>query len=116
MYITVNENKLEVTLASNSTVAALVERLKQGDILYTATANGFEIYGSIDKALPTNNEQITSEAGDVLLWAGNNICIFFGNNSYSYTRIGKIEGYTAEQLKTLLGADQGSVQVKISLK
>ena len=116
IYVTVNAYKLDVTLERNSTVAALIERLKQDDIVYTATVNNFEIYGSIGDSLPTDNEQITSEAGDVLLWAGNNICIFFGNNSYSYTRIGKIEGYSTEQLKTMLGAGQGSVEVKISLK
>lgn len=116
MYITVNSNKLKVTLEQNSSVNALVELLKQGNITYTAHANSFEIYGDIGQGLPTNNTQITSKAGDVLLWAGSNICIFFGNNSYSYTRIGKINGYSASELRTLLGADQGSVQVTISLQ
>lgn len=115
MYVTVNGNKLKVTLENNSSTAALIELLRQGDIVYTAHGNNFEIYGDIGHALPTNNTQITSQAGDVLLWAGSNICIFFGNNSYSYTRIGKIEGYTAGQLKTMLGGGSGSVQVTISL-
>ncbi|MCH5146995.1 MAG: hypothetical protein J1F61_03185 [Clostridiales bacterium] len=116
MYITVNGNKLKVTLEQNSSVNALVELLKQGDITYTAHANSFEIYGDIGHSLPTNNTHITSKTGDVLLWAGSNIYIFFGNNSYSYTRIGKINGYSASELRTLLGADQGSVQVTISLQ
>lgn len=58
---------------------------------------------------------MTSEPGDVLLYIGSNICIFFGSNSYSYTRIGKIEGYTAAQLKEIL-APLSTVQVTISLK
>lgn len=115
MYITVKDFKLKVTLEQNSSVAALIEILKQGDIVYTAYGNSFEIYGDIGHSLPTNNTQITSQAGDVFLWAGNNICIFFGNNSYSYTRIGKIEGYSAELLKSMLGTNS-SVQVKLSLK
>lgn len=115
MYITVNAFKLKVTLERNSSVEALIDVLKQEDIIYTAYGNSFEIYGDIGHNLPTNNTQITSQAGDVLLWAGNNICIFFGNNSYSYTRIGKIEGYSAELLKSMLETD-GSVQVKLSLK
>ena len=114
MYIYVNANKLEVTLEQNSSVEALVKILKQGDITYTAHANDFEIYGDIGHGLPTNNKQITSQSGDVLLWAGSNICIFFGNNSYSYTRIGKIEGYTALQLKEIL-APTSSVKVRLSL-
>ena len=115
MYITVNAFKLKVMLEQNSSVAALIDILKQEDIVYTAYGNNFEIYGDMGHSLPTNNTQITSQAGDVLLWAGNNICIFFGNNSYSYTRIGKIEGYSAELLKSMLGTND-SVQVKLSLK
>ena len=116
MYITVGNNKLKVTLAENSTVDALAELLKKGDITYTAHANNFEIYGDIGHDLTTkNDERLTSEVGDVFLWAGDNICIFFGNNSYSYTRIGKIEGYTAAQLKEIL-APSSNVQVTIGLK
>ena len=115
MYITVNDNKLKVTLAKNSTAEALVELLQRGNITYTAHANNFEIYGDIGHSLPTNNSQLTSQAGDVFLWAGDNICIFFGNNSYSYTKIGRIEGYTASQLKEML-APSSTVQVTISLK
>lgn len=115
MYVYVNGNRLEVTLAKNSAVNDLTELLKQGDITYTAYTNGFEIYGDIGHDLSTSNAQITSEAGDVLLWAGSNICIFFGNNSYSYTRIGKINGYSAQELRNLLGAGGGSIQVTLSL-
>ena len=115
MYITVGNNKLKVTLAENSTVDALVELLKKGDITYTAHANNFEIYGYIGHDLTTkNDERLTSQVGDVFLWAGDNICIFFGNNSYSYTRIGRIEGYTAAQLKEIL-APTSNVQVTVSL-
>ena len=117
MFITVNGNKLEVELAQNSSVDELVTRLKNGDITFTASENGgFEIYGSIGPSLPTNNVRMTSEVGDVLLYAGNNICIFFGSNFYSYTRLGKINGYSAAELRTLVGAENGKVQVTISLK
>ena len=115
MYITVNGNKLKVTLAENSAVDALVEILKQGDITYTAHANNFEIYGDIGHDLTTKNDtHLTSNTGDVFLWAGDNICIFFGSNSYSYTRIGKIEGYSASELKAIL-ATASSVEVTLSL-
>lgn len=116
MYLTVNENKLEVTLADNSSVYALVEILKEGDITFTANENGnFEMYGDIGHSLPTNNTNISATAGDVILYSGRYLCLFFGNNSYSYTRIGKIDGYSASELRTLLGVSEGSVQVTISL-
>lgn len=116
MYVYVNDNKLKVTLAKNSSVDALIEILKNGDITYIAHANNFEIYGDIGQDLTTKNDtHLTSQVGDVFLWAGDNICIFFGNNSYSYTRIGKIEGYSAAQLKEIL-APSSTVQVTLSLK
>ena len=116
IYITVNENKLEVTLAKNESVAALIELLKEGDIVYTADDyGGFEKVGNIGHSLPRKDTQIKTEAGDVILYQGNQICIFVGSNSWSYTRIGKINGYSAQELKTLLGAGEGKVQVTISL-
>ena len=117
MYITVNGNKLEVTLAKNNAVTALVERLQQGDVTYTANDyGGFEKVGSLGFSLPTSNTQITTEPGDVLLYSGNQIVLFYGSNTWSYTRLGKIEGYTASQLAELLGAGLGSVTVTLSLR
>ncbi|MDE6274403.1 MAG: hypothetical protein K2L87_05085, partial [Clostridiales bacterium] len=86
MYITINGNKLEVDLAENSSVDALVERLKQGDIVYTANDyGGFEKVGNLGFSLPTDNTQITTQAGDVILYSGNQIVLFYGSNTWSYT-------------------------------
>lgn len=116
MYLTINGNKLEVTLAENSAVDALIEILKQGDIVYTADDfGGFEKVGSLGHTLPTEDSQITTQAGDVILYSGNQIVLFYGSNSWSYTRLGKINGYSASELGSLLCAGEGSVQVIISL-
>ena len=117
MYLYINGNKLEVTLAENCAVTALIGILKQGDITYTADDyGGFEKVGSLGHSLPTDNSQITTDAGDVILYAGNQIVLFYGSNSWSYTRLGKINGYFVSELRTLLGAGNGSIQVRISLK
>lgn len=116
MYVTINGNKLEVTLAENSSVDALVEILKQGDITYTADDyGGFEKVGDIGHTLPQNNTQITTEAGDVILYQGCNICLYYGANSWNFTRIGKISGHSASEIRSLLGAGNGSIQVTVSL-
>ena len=116
MFITINGNKIEVTLAENSSVDALVDILKKGDIVYTANDYGdFEKVGSLGHTLPTNNSQITTQAGDVILYSGNQIVLFYGSNSWSYTRLGKINGYSVAELRSLLGAGNGSVQVTVSL-
>ena len=117
MYLTINGNKIEVILAENCAVDALVEILTQGDITYTADDyGGFEKVGSLGYTLPTDNSQITTQAGDVILYSGNQIVLFYGSNSWAYTRIGKISGYSVSELRTLLGAGNGNVQVRISLK
>ncbi len=117
MYITINSNKLGVELAQNSSVTALVEILRQNDVTYTADDYGnFEKVGDIGYTLPRNDEEITTQAGDVILYLGNNICLYYGTNTWSFTRIGKIKGYTEQQLKDLLGAGSGSVQITLSLK
>lgn len=117
MYLYINENKIEVTLTENKAVSALVEILKQNDITYTANDyGGFEKVGNLGHSLPSENSQITSQAGDVILYSGNQIVLFYGSNSWSYTRLGKINGYSVSELRTLLGAGNGSIQVRISLK
>ena len=117
MYITINGNKLEVTLEKNSATDALVDRLKKSDITYTANDYGdFEKVGALGFSLPTSNAQITTQAGDIVLYSGNRIVIFYGSNSWSYTKLGRINGYSAAELRTLLGAGSGSTHVVIGLK
>ena len=117
VYLYINGNKAEVTLAENKATAALVEILQNGDITYTADDyGGFEKVGALGHSLPTENSQITTEAGDVILYSGNQIVLFYGSNSWSYTRLGKINGYSVTDLRTFLCAGSGSVQVRISLK
>ena len=116
MYITIYGNKLEVTLESNSSVKALVELLKQGSITYTANDyGGFEKVGYIGHSLPDSDTTITTSAGDVILYQGNQICLMVGSNTWSYTRIGKINGYSASELKELIGIGKGNAEVTLSL-
>ncbi|MCH5165433.1 MAG: hypothetical protein J1G01_03425 [Clostridiales bacterium] len=117
MYITINDNKLDVALADNSAVAALMDILEQGDIVYTADDyGGFEKVGALGHTLPSNDSRITTTAGDVILYSSNQIVLFYGSNTWSYTRLGRIEGYSASELATLLGAGKGALQVTISLQ
>lgn len=116
MYIKINKNILQVTVAKNSAVSALIEILKQKDITITVNDyGGFEKVGNLGFSLPTNNSQITTEPGDVILYSGNQIVIFYGSNTWSYTRLGKIEGLSVNELSTLLQAGKGSIQLTLSL-
>lgn len=117
MFISINGKRAEITLAKNATLAALVERLKNGDITYTADDyGGFEKVGSgLGFDLPTSDERITTKPGDVVLYAGDKIVVFYGSNTWSYTRLGRIEGYSVSQLREFLAVGTNGVTVTLSL-
>lgn len=116
MYITIAGRTERVTLADNSATKALVEKLQQAPVTVTlSSSGGFEIWGALGFSLPTSNQQINAQPGDVILYSGSNICIFYGTNSWSYTRLGKIDGLSESELRTFLKADDSSVSVTLSL-
>lgn len=115
MYIYINGNRLEAELAENSATQELVEILEERDIIYTArNYGGFEKVGDTGINFPTQNERITTTVGDIMLYNGSQIVIFYGQNTWSYTRLGRIEGYTADSLRQLLG--NGNKEVRLSLE
>lgn len=116
MYITIGGKTQSVTLADNTATRALVEKLRQASVNVTLdSSSGFEIWGALGFSLPTSNEQMTAEAGDVVLYNGSNICLFYGSNSWSYTRLGKIDGLSASELRTFLKAGESNISVTLSL-
>ena len=116
MNITIDGLTQSVTLVENAATKVLVEKLKQAPLTVTLNSSGgFEIWGALGFSLPTSNEQITAQPGDVVLYNGSNICIFYGSNSWSYTRLGKIDGMTESELRTFLKAGASNISVKLSL-
>lgn len=114
MYIIIGEHTLPVKMADNSSASALLELLKQGDITVDAHDYGnFEKVGPLGTQLPVNNEQITTEPGDVILYQGNQITVYYDTNSWNFTRLGKIQGVSADELKAILG--DGDVTMVLSL-
>ena len=116
LYITIDGKTLPVVLVDNAATQALVAALQEGDITYEAhDYGGFEKVGALGRSLPTNNTQITTQAGDVILYSGNQIVLFYGSNSWSYTRLGRMEYASQAELESFLKAGQGNVTVKLSL-
>ena len=64
---------------------------------------GFERVGALPWALPASDEQLRAEPGDVMLYQGNQMCVFTGSNSWAYTRLGHVEGVSADELAQALG-------------
>ena len=114
--ITVSGKSLPVKIEDNEATKALVAALREASITYEADDyGGFEKVGPLGRSLPTSNSQITTQAGDVILYNGNQLVLFYGTNSWSYTRIGKMEYGTLDELKSFLKAGQGKISVTLSL-
>lgn len=114
MYITIDGQTESITLADTKAAQELMEALEQGSVTVTLNDNDFEIWGALGRTLTQSDEHITVEAGDVVLYNGSNICIFYSSNSWSYTRLGKIDGMTESELRTFLKAGSNNISVKLS--
>lgn len=113
--LTVGENRMTATLADNAATRELKELLEKGPVtIQMNDFGGFEKVGALPQFFTTSNSQITTEPGDIMLYQGNNMVIFYGSNTWSYTPLGKIEGATASNLKQFLG--NGSLSLTLSLE
>lgn len=112
--LTVGGNTMTATLADNDATRELKALLDKGSItIRMSDYGGFEKVGALPQSLPTSNTQITTEPGDIMLYQGNNMVIFYGTNSWSYTRLGKIDGASVSDLKQFLG--NGDILLTLSL-
>ena len=117
MYITIDGVSQPVTLYNNAATQALVAKLQSGSVTLTLNSSGgFEIWGALGFSLPTSDEQITARPGDVILYSGSNICLFYGSNSWSYTRLGHIDNLSENELRTFLKAGESNISVTLSLE
>lgn len=113
MNVNVNGQDFTATLESNSAVDALVQMMENGPVtLQLSDYAGFEKVGPLGQSLPTSNSQTTTHAGDIVLYQGNQIVMFYGSNSWSYTRLGHIDDLTGWE--EALGS--GDVTVTLSME
>ena len=111
----VGGNSMTATLTDNEATRELTKLLEQCDItIRMSDYGGFEKVGALPQSFPTSNTQITTVPGDIMLYQGNQMVIFYGSNSWSYTRLGKIDEATASNLRQFLG--NGNITLTISLE
>lgn len=102
------------TLVDNSSTRALKALLAEGDLTIEMEDYArMEKVGPIGTTLPRNDEQISTVPGDLILYQGRYFVIYYGRNSYSLTRLGKIDNVSESELKTALG--DGDVTVTLAL-
>ena len=117
MYITIGEETHTVTMEDNVGTRALVAALQTDNITYVAHDYGnFEKVGYVGQSFPTADHQTTTSAGDLVLYNGDNICIFYGSNSWSYTRIGKLDNLSADEVRRFVKAGESEVAITLSLQ
>ncbi len=113
MNVQVGDVVFSATLEENEAVSALVEMMRESPVvIQMSDYSGFEKVGPLGTSLPASNSQTTTQAGDIVLYNGNQIVIFYGSNSWSYTRLGHIDNLTGWE--ETLGS--GDVTVSFSLE
>ncbi len=111
----IDNTEVSVEWEDNESVSALIDLAEEKPIrIDMSMYGGFEQVGSAGISLPRNDEQTTAEAGDIMLYSGNRIVLFYGSNSWAYTRLGKITDKNADEMAELLG--NGNVTITISYK
>jgi len=112
--IKIGDNVFAAALEKNSSTDALLKLLKDGPITINMRDYGnMEKVGMFPQNLPTNDQHITTEPGDLILYQGNAFVIYYAPNTWSFTKLGKINDVTANELKRVLG--DGNVDVVLSL-
>lgn len=112
--LTIGNNTFTVTLIDNSSVKMLKELLTKSDISIDMRDYGnMEKVGLLGVTLPTNDEYITTSIGDIILYQGNQLVIYYASNTYSFTRLGKIDNVSSEDLLSALG--DGNITITLSI-
>lgn len=114
MNITVNGRVLTARMDDNSSADALLERLEEAPItIEMEDYASMEKVGNLGFSLPRNDRPTDTEAGDLILYQGHNFVIYYDANSWNFTRLGRIEGASATELRTILG--RGDITVTLSI-
>ena len=111
MYI--NDMEIPVMWESNPSVSALRNDLEAGDIVVTMSMySNNEQVGSLGKTYPSNDVQTTTNNGDIVLYSSDQIVVFYGSNSWAYTRLGKMDLSENEVVDLL---SNGDVSIRLTL-
>lgn len=111
MYI--NDTEIPVMWESNSSVSALRNDLQAGDIVVSMSMySNNEQVGSLGKTYPSNDVQTTTNNGDIVLYSSDQIVVFYGSNSWAYTRLGKMDLSENEVVNLL---SNGDVSIRLTL-
>lgn len=115
LIIDVGEHKLTADFTDNSSAAALREKLQQGAMtIEMRDYANMEKVGDLGFSLPRNDEQIAAQPGDIILYLGNSLVIYYDHNSWSLTRLARVNNVSVSELKSILAGPRLSVTLSLS--
>ncbi len=114
MQMRINDTPVTVAWENNESVSALRELATNGLTIQMSMYGGFEQVGSIGQRLPSHDVQTTTSSGDIVLYSSSQIVVFYGSNSWAYTRLGRIKDKTPEEVRNLLG--NGDVTITLTVE
>lgn len=104
--LSVDGTPLRVKWENNASVSALKELAAEGNLTIKAHQyGGFEQVGSLPQRIESNDVHMTAEPGDIMLYSSNSVVLYYGTNTWAYTKLGHIENLSETQLKELLSGE-----------
>ena len=103
MRLLIGETEVPVAWEENGSVKALQDLCPL--TIRMSMYGGFEQVGPIGQNIVREDQQTVTDSGDIVLYSGNQIVIFYGSNSWAYTRLGHIDLSEQEMLNLLSGGD-----------
>lgn len=108
--ITVADQTIKADLADNEAAAELLELLKEGDVTITLSEyGGFERVGDLPRTLTSNDRNMQTKPGDVMLYQSSSIVFFYGTNRWAYTKLATISDLRADEIKSFFDQDDTAV-------
>ena len=113
--LSIGDTEVSVEWEDSKSIEALKDMVSAEPLKVSLSMyGGFEQVGELERELPSDDKQMETKAGDIVLYSGNQIVLFYGSNSWAYTRLGHITDKTAEELEELLG--NGDVSITLEVK
>lgn len=110
----VNDRKLPVTWEDNDSVAEIISIVNNDSLTVEMSMyGGFEQVGELGRNITRNDRQMTTSYGDIVLYSGSNIVIFYGSNSWSYTKLGHVD-LSQQEMTDLLG--NGDIRITLTME
>ena len=115
LHLRIGDKDVAVAWENNESVSALIKLTEAEPLVINMSMyGGFEQVGSIGQRLPSSDVQTSTSSGDIVLYSSNQLVVFYGSNSWAYTRLGHITDKTPEEMRTLLS--NGDVTITLSVQ